>query len=158
MSTKAVLLSVFLFLLDPAMTPAEEFLGAPVVPGAETVRKTSSRLEYQTPMSHDETLSFYETALRDLPDIKIRAWKDATYIEDDGRLTWHSVTISKEGTRKTTVVIVKDNWTWILGTLVLRYIGVFVVLLVLFLGMSLSGSIITRFVAVFGTEKQPGKK
>ena len=158
MSTKAVLLSVVLFLVHPAMTPAEDFLGAPVVPGAETVRKTDSRLEYQTPMSHDETLAFYEAALRDVPDIKIRAWKDATYIEDDGKLTWHSVTISKEETEKTTVVIVKDNWKWIMGTLVLRYIGVFVVLLVLFLGMSLSGSFITRFIAGIGTEKESGKK
>ena len=38
----------------------------------------------------------------------------------------------------------KDNWTWIIRTLVLRYIGVFVVLLILFLGMTVSGSIISR--------------
>jgi hypothetical protein len=158
MSTKAFLLFVVLLLVHPAMIHAEEFLGAPVVPGAETVRKTGSRLEYQTRMSHDETLSFYEGALGDLPDIKIRHWKDATYVEDDGRLAWHSVTISKGGEGKTTVVIMKDNWTWIMGTLVLRYVGVFGVLLVLFLGMSLSGHIITRFVARTEAEKQSGKK
>ena len=158
MSTKAILLFVVLFFVHPALTHAEDFLGAPIVPGAETVSKTDSRLEYETHMSHDETLSFYEAALRDLSDIKVRVWKDATYIEDDGRLAWHSVTISKGEAEKTTVVIMKDNWTWIMGTLVLRYVGIFVVLLVLFLGMSLSGHIITRFVAMIGTEEQPGKK
>ena len=158
MSTKAVLLFVVLLLVHAAMSHAEDFLGAPVVADADTVGKTDSRLEYQTHMSHDETLSFYEAALRDLPDIKVRHWKDATYIEDDGRLPWHSVTISKGGEGQTTVVIMKDNWTWIMGTLVLRYVGVFVVLLVLFLGMSLSGQVITRFVARTADEKPSGAK
>jgi hypothetical protein len=40
----------------------------------------------------------------------------------------------------------KDNWTWIIGTLILRYIGVFVVLIVLLIGMSVSGAIISRSV------------
>jgi hypothetical protein len=46
----------------------------------------------------------------------------------------------------TSVVIMKDNWTWIIGTLILRYIGVFVVLLILYLGMSISGRIMTSWV------------
>jgi hypothetical protein len=45
----------------------------------------------------------------------------------------------------TSVVIMKDNWTWIIGTLILRYIGVFVVLLILYLGMSISGRIMTSW-------------
>jgi len=43
-------------------------------------------------------------------------------------------------------VFMKDRWTWIIGTLVLRYIGVFVVLLFLLLGMIVSGAIISRSV------------
>ena len=46
----------------------------------------------------------------------------------------------------------KDNWTWIIGTLVLRYIGVFVVLLVLLIGMSISGAIISRTVGKSDTK------
>jgi hypothetical protein len=65
--------------------------------------------------------------------------------------------ISKGGEGETTVVIMKDNWTWIMGTLVLRYVGVFVVLLVLFLGISLSGNITSRFVSRTGAEKQSGR-
>ena len=157
MSTKAVLLFVILLLVHPSMTHAEDFLGAPVTPGGETVQKSDSHLEYKSRMSHDETLSYYEEILQDLPDIKIRDWKDATYIEDDGRLTWHSIMISKGGEGETTVVVMKDNWTWIMGTLVLRYVGVFVVLLVLFLGISLSGNITSRFVSRTGAEKQSGR-
>jgi hypothetical protein len=158
MSTKVVPLLLVLLLVHPALTHAEDFLGAPVVADAEPVSKTDTRLEYETHLSHDETLSFYQAALQDLPDIKIRYWKDATYIEDDGKLPWHSVTISKAGEGQTTVVIMKDNWTWIMGTLVLRYVGVFVVLLMLFLGMSLSGFVITRFVARTAGEKPSGAK
>jgi hypothetical protein len=158
MSAKSVPLLVVLLLVHAALTHAQDFLGAPVVADAEPVGKTDTRLEYQTHMSHDETLSFYEAALRDLQDIRIRHWKDATYIEDDGKLPWHSITISKGGAGRTTVVIMKDNWTWIMGTLVLRYVGVFVVLLMLFLGMSLSGFVITRFVARTADEKPSGAK
>ena len=147
MNTKTVLLFVILLLVQPSISDAANFLGAPVIPGAQAVQKSDHRLEYKTGLSHDKALSYYEEALQDLPDIKIRDWKDATYIEDDGRLAWHSVTISKGGAGETTVVIMKDNWTWIMGTLVLRYIGVFVVLLVLFLGISVSGQITSRFVA-----------
>jgi hypothetical protein len=153
MSAKVVLLIVSVLLVQPSMMRAEDFLGAPVIPGGEVVQKSDSRLEYETRLSHDEILSFYKEALRDLPDIKIRDWKDATYIEDDGRLAWHSVMISKGDQAETTVVIMKDNWTWIMGTLVLRYVGVFVVLLVLFLGISLSGSITSRFLSRTGAEK-----
>ncbi len=157
MSTNSVLLFLTLLLVHPATTHAEDFLGAPVVPGSETVLKSNRRLEYKTRLSHDETVSFYTEALRNLPDIKIRDWKDATYVEDDGRRAWHSITISKGGAAETTVVVMKDSWTWIMGTLVLRYVGVFAVLLVLFLCMSLAGNITARFFSGAGAEKQSGK-
>ena len=103
-------------------------------------------MELKTPLSHDEVVSFYREALKDFENIKFREWKDATYIEDDGKMPWHSITISKEGKDSTDIVIVKDNWTWIIGTLVLRYIGVFMVLMILFIGISVSGKIISRSV------------
>jgi len=107
--------------------------------------KTKKRLEMHTSASHDEIVRFYEEALSDLEDIKFRNWADATYIEDDGSRRWHSITISMERREGMThIVIVKDNWTWIIGTLVLRFIGVFVVLLCLFAGMTLYGAILSR--------------
>lgn len=136
-------LMAFAFVLSsPAF--AEDFLGAPVPEAKETLR-TEARLEMTTALSHDATVKFYKEALKEHEDIKFRNWADATYIEDDGRLKWHSITISKNET-PTSITIVKDNWTWIIGTLVLRYIAVFVVLMILLLAMSLSGRIISYWV------------
>jgi len=52
--------------------------------------------------------------------------------------------------------MVKDNWTWIIGTLILRYIGVFVVLMIVLLGMVVSGKIITSFVRRAEAKKAAG--
>ncbi len=140
-----LLVSIFVM---PALSNAEEFLGVPVISQMDEVSRTDARLEVETPMSHDEVVAFYKNALKKLPDVKVREWKKSTYIEDDGANPWHSITISKgDAGEKVSVVIMKDNWTWIIGTLILRYIGVFVVLLILLLGMSLSGAIISRYVA-----------
>ncbi|MBW1736528.1 MAG: hypothetical protein JRJ69_02970, partial [Deltaproteobacteria bacterium] len=122
---------------------AEDFLEAPVILQGKIIQKTDARLELKTELSHNEVLTFYREALKGLDDIKFRDWKDATYIEDDGSRPWHSITISKGDSTATSIIIVKDNWTWIIGTLLLRYVGVFVVLMVLFLGMSVSGKIIS---------------
>jgi hypothetical protein len=130
----------------PFSVQAEEFLGAPLVPGGTTIEKTEKSGELKTELSHAEALDFYKQALKDFKDIKFREWEEATYIEDDGKRNWHSITISKEDKAGTTIVVMKDSWTWIMGTLILRYIGVFVVLLFLLLGMTLSGAIISRSV------------
>ena len=144
---KKLFFPILIFILiSPVPLCAEDFLGAPLVPGGETIQKTETRLEMKSPLSHDEIVAFYREALKKHEDIKFRDWKDATYIEDDGKLAWHSITISKQAKDGANIVIVKDNWTWIIGTLVLRFIGVFVVLLFLMGGMYLSGAIISRSV------------
>ena len=151
---KRLLFAIFIFLLTiPAPLCAEDFLGAPLIPGGEIIQKTDTRLEMKSHLSHDEILEFYRQALKIHQDIKFRDWKEATYIEDDGKLAWHSITISKQAKDGGNIVIVKDNWTWIIGTLVLRFIGVFVVLLFLMGGMYISGTIISRWV-----KKLEGKK
>lgn len=151
-----LLFSCFL-MVNPPFSGAEDFLGAPLIPGGDTIKKTDSRLEFNSGMTHDEALAFYKKALKEFKDIKFRDWKHATYIEDDGNLKWHSITILKENNKGANVAIVKDNWTWIIGTLILRYIGVFVVLLLLLLGMSLSGAIISRSVKRMEAKKEVAK-
>ena len=136
---------LLLAMMLPAGLKAEDFLGAPVMPGGKTTLQTEARLEITAAVSHDQAVEFYQKALEGYQDIKFRDWKDATYIEDDGSLKWHSITISKQDADGANIVIVKDNWTWILGTLILRYVGVFVVLLLLLAGMLISGAIISRF-------------
>jgi hypothetical protein len=146
-----LLVSFVIFL--PVASYGEDFLGAPVIPRGTTTQKADDRLEMKTELSHDEVIAFYREALKDFQDIKFRDWKDATYIEDDGRMPWHSITVSKGGETGTEIIIVKDNWTWIIGTLILRYIGVFMVLMVLLIGMSVSGRIISRSVASMDAKK-----
>lgn len=146
-----LLLSLVIFF--PLSSYGEDFLGAPVIPQGTTTKMTDDRLEMKVGLSHDEVIAFYREALKDFQDIKFRNWKDATYIEDDGRMPWHSITVSKGGETETEITIVKDNWTWIIGTLVLRYIGVFMVLMVLLIGMSVSGRIISRSVAKMDAKK-----
>jgi hypothetical protein len=135
-------------LVIPGTLMAEDFLGLPLMPGGKVLLKQKGRLEMALPVPHDQVVAYYKEALKNEKDIRYRDWKDSTYIEDDGNRPWHSITISKEPEQgMTNVVIVKDNWTWILGTLILRFIGVFAVLVVLFGGMSLSGAIISRSVS-----------
>ena len=153
---KKTALLFLILLLFPAISNAEDFLGAPVVSQGKENLRTDARLEMKTPLSHDEVVLFYKEQLKDVPDIKFRDWKDSTYIEDDGARPWHSITISKDDKDGATIVIVKDNWTWIMGTLILRYIGVFVVLMIVLLGMVVSGKIITSFVRRAEARKAAG--
>ncbi|MFC1825696.1 hypothetical protein ACFL9T_23550 [Thermodesulfobacteriota bacterium] len=150
---KILLLIGSMALLFPSLALCDEFLEAPVFPGGESVQKSDSRLVIKTSRSHPDIVQFYHRTMKDWEDIKFREWKDATYIEDDGKRPWHSITISKGDMKERHITIVKDNWTWIIGTLVLRYIGVFVVLMILFLGMSLSGKIISRTVQKMEAKK-----
>jgi len=152
---KATLLFLIL-LMFPVVSNAEDFLGAPVVSQGKENLRTDARLEMKTPLSHDEVILFYREQLKDVPDIKFRNWKDATYIEDDGARPWHSITISKDDKDGATIVIVKDNWSWIIGTLVLRYIGVFAVLMIVLVGMVVSGKIISASVKRMEEKKAAG--
>lgn len=142
-----ILIAVCILLLPAASAvSAKEFLGVPLVPEGKIVKETKSRLEMNSPLSHEEILDFYKERLEDLENIKYRDWEDSTYIEDDGARKWHSITIAKREGDKPQIVIVKDNWTWIISTLLLRFIAVFVVLLCLFVGLKLSGSVLSRVV------------
>ena len=148
-----VLSLLFFLMIQPASLGAEDFLEAPLIHGGRIIQKTETRLEMISQFSHDEAVEFYKEVLNGYKDIKFRDWKDATYIEDDGKLPWHSITISKQDKAGTNIVIMKDTWTWILGTLLLRFVGVFVVLLFLLLGISLSGAIISRAVKKMEAKK-----
>jgi hypothetical protein len=134
--------SLGLFGPASAQQAAERFLGLPVIDG-KVIDKTDARLEILSPKKHDHVLAFYMKKLEGMEDIRVRDWPDQSYIEDDSNRDWHSITIDKEFKDGTKIVIMKDNWTWIIGTLILRYVGVFAVLLILLLGMTLSGKIIS---------------
>ena len=149
-----VLFLLFFLTIHRASLGAEDYLKAPLIDGGKIIQRTETRLQMISQLSHDEAVKFYQEALKGHKDIKFRDRKDATYIEDDGKLPWHSITISKQDKEGTNIVIIKDTWTWILGTLLLRFIGVFVVLILLLLGISLSGAIISRSVKKMEAKKR----
>ncbi|MCG6882088.1 MAG: hypothetical protein LJE96_23460 [Deltaproteobacteria bacterium] len=153
---KKLPLLFLLLLMFPVTSTAEDFLGAPVISQGKENLRTDARLEMKSSLSHDEVLLFYRKQFKDVPNIKFRDWKDSTYIEDDGAAPWHSITISKDEKDGATIVIIKDNWTWIIGTLILRYIGVFAVLMIVFLGMVVSGKIISASVRRMDEKKAAG--
>ncbi len=127
---------------------ADEFLGAPVLPGGRTIRSNQAILERHYDISEEQVLSFYKESFKDQKDLKFGHGDGQITIEEHGRLPWHKITISRDGRGETTVSITKDSWTWIIGTLTIRFIGVFVVLLVLYLIMSRSTAIIFPSVGV----------
>jgi hypothetical protein len=118
---------------------------APVMPGGTVVKteETAVFIDYDLP--YEKVLAWYKDALRNYKDGKYRDWNDQMYIEDLGGAKWHSIGISKGGGNKTTVKIVKDNMTWILSTLLIRFAGVFVVLCVLWILLNLSGAAMKRY-------------
>ena len=151
-----MLLFLVLPLIFPVFSGAEDFLGAPVIPQREAIQLTDTRFELKTQLSYDQAVTFYRKALEGLKDIKFREHKDSLFIEDHSNRPWHSITISKLGKNETRVVILEDNWTWIMGTLLLRFIGVFVVLIVISVCMSISGRIISIMLKKMEEKKTEG--
>jgi len=122
-----------------------QWLGAPIMPDGTTLKQGSGRLSTDYNLSYAQVLAWYQEALKRYPHTRYRNWKKEMYIEDQGGSKWHAIIISKTGGPKTTVTIVKDNWTWIIATLFVRFTGVFVVLLVLWIGLNISGAVMQRF-------------
>jgi hypothetical protein len=133
-----------------------QWLGAPIMPDGTTLKQESGRLSTDYNLPYTQVLTWYQEALKRYPHARYRDWKEEMYIEDQGGSKWHAIIISKTGGPKTTVTIVKDNWTWIIATLFVRFTGVFVVLLVLWIGLNISGAVMQRFFKE--EEKSPGIK
>ena len=131
-----------------------QWLGAPIMPDGKEKEgsKESGRLEIDYNLPYAKVLAWYQDALKDYPDARYRNWEEEMYIEDQGGSKWHAIKISKTGGPNTTVTIVKDNWTWIMATLLIRFSGVFVVLLVLWIFLNISTTIVLR--AIKSEEKK----
>ncbi len=145
-----ILITTMIWILVSAASqcPAvEKFLEAPIFPNAQVLKQTDSKLVLKTQEGFSEVLAFYKKSLSDMKDIKFRDWGHAIYIEDDGNRPWHSITIAKPSQSSGNGVVItirKDSWTWIFSTLLLRYVGVFVVLVVILICMSISGTLLSK--------------
>ena len=143
----SMIISIGLILVSYHIVWAEDFLDLPILPGGHVLTKTESRLEIVYGQSPDELTNFYKNALQGQKDIAIKNRGDHTLIEDHGARPWHSITIKKNGAKGSNVAIVGFSWTWVFGTLVLRFFGVFAVLVTLYLAMTLSSAIISRLLS-----------
>jgi len=123
-----------------------QWLGAPIIPEGIKVSEKGGRHVTEYNLPYDKVLAWYRDALKKYPDTRYRDWKEEMYIEDQGVSKWHSIKISKTGGSKTLVTIQKDNWTWIMATLFIRFVGVFVVLLVLWISLKIAILVMLKFV------------
>ncbi len=123
-----------------------QWLGAPIMPNGTKVKEASGRLTTEYNLPYSQVLAWYQDALKKYPDARYRDWKEEMYIEDQGGSKWHAIKISKMDGPKTFVTIQKDNWTWIMATLVIRFTGVFVVLLILWIGLNISAAVMRRLI------------
>jgi hypothetical protein len=151
-----LLLGFVWFLCNASSLRADEFLSLRLIPESKIVLRTEGRLEMFAPLAHDEAARFYGKLLEGEQDILVRDWATATYIEDNRNRPWHSITISKAPENgMTKIVIVKTTFGWLLSALTIRYAAVFVILFFLYLGMIISGTIISRTVKRADAAKKP---
>ena len=149
-----IVLSAFLFsLMGPvsgAVLAAETLPGklfdAPVMPGGAIAKNDGVRIEIAYDLPYERVLAWYKEVLKNYPDEKYRDWDNQMYIEDQGGAEWHSIGIAKGGGPRTTVTIVKDNWTWIFSTLFIRFAGVFIVLICLMFLLMISSVVMRAFI------------
>jgi hypothetical protein len=133
--------------LSAAVTPLpDKIFTAPVMPGGTVSKTEDVAVEVVYDMPYPKVIEWYKAALAQYKDARYRDWAEQLYIEDQGGEKWHSIGIQKGGGDKTTVRIVKDNWTWIFSTLLIRFAGVFVVLCLLWILLNISNFIMVKFV------------
>lgn len=132
-----------------------QWLGAPIMPDGTKVKGESSLLVTEYHLPYDQVLTWYKEALQKYPDARYRDWEEEMYIEDQGLSKWHAIKISKTDGPKTFVTIQKDSWSWIMATLLIRFTGVFVVLLVLWVALNIAIFIMRKTIKENKTKSAP---
>ena len=141
---KLIYVMVTLFLLTPVVSLAGGFLDAPLPPGeGKVVSRTDSKMEMSYALPYDQVLAYYKSTLKG-SDYAFRNRPNATYIEEYTAKPWHSILVTKVAYGSTTVTVTKDSWTWIVGTLTLRFFAVFIVLICLYIPLSILGIVMKR--------------
>lgn len=143
---KLIAVFTLLFALASAQAWANEFLGLPLFDQGVAGKADEMEFEATYPVAPEKVLEFYKKALEGQQDIRFREFGGNLLVEDFGARPWNKVLIAKGDPAQAKVTITKDSWTWIIGMLSLRFMGVFTVLLVLFLAMALATNVIKRAV------------
>lgn len=122
----------------------ESFKEAPLMSGGEITFHNDARLEKIVPSRYEDVVSFYDEAFKSHKHVKTWDRGSSIYIEDHSNRPWHSISISKLESGGSKIVISGDSWTWIIGTLMLRFIAVFLVLMVLYIATAVMGAVVSR--------------
>lgn len=144
-------LSLFLVMTILIALPrlyASENFQAPIPAGGKLLpTDNSANVNYHyEELSLKEIKSFYKNEFKDEADINWNELKDRSriIIYDWGNQKWHKINIIDKGHDKGLLITIsKDSWTWIIGTLVIRFVGVFAVLVILMIALYISGSILS---------------
>jgi hypothetical protein len=132
----------------------------PSVPeGGEQVPGSSSgmvKYNYQN-MAVQQIAAFFMHEFKENANISFREiqGKGEIVINDWGNSKWQKIHIAVNGDAGTIVTITKDSWTWILGTLVIRFVGVFVVLTVLLIVLNILSAIVSRSLSNLENKGKP---
>jgi hypothetical protein len=150
----AIFILIVLTMAGPVL--ADDFLGAPLRSKGQTTLSEKGLLEVRYSLPYSEMNRFYRDALNGQGDLVFRNRSWGLEIEDHGKRAWHKIQIAAMGDDGSRVTISRDSWTWIMGTLAIRFVGVFVVLLIVYLGMNASTWIIRR--SIKAAEAKAGGK
>jgi hypothetical protein len=117
-------------------------------PDGKVISESQAKKEVAYAMSYDEALAFYKEAFKD--DMREMAFRDrgsATYIEEYSNRPWHSVLVTKEADGTTTITVTRDSYTWIAGTLALRFFAVFIVLIAMYIPLQILSVVLGKMQA-----------
>ncbi len=143
----ALILPLAIFLTTTGLQASENF-HAPVPAGGKLLTSEDSgtiNILYQD-KSLEEIIKFYKDRLEGKENIN---WKEPdtssrVIIYDWGNREWHKIEMmSRDTDSGVEITIDRDSWTWIIGTLVIRFVGVFTVLVILMIALYISGGIMT---------------
>ena len=157
------LILVTLLYLTPIELYSSQNFDISVPPGGEILASkelNSISLQYKK-LTFDKIMKFYQNELNNEADIKWENLEEQSGIKihDWGSREWHTIKITENSRREGVIVTIrKDNWTWIIGTLIIRYVGVFVVLIVLMIALYITGVIISRTLAKIDEPKTKPSK
>ena len=146
MKGKIIFSILFIFLTSVGLYASQNF-EAPVAPGGimPAIQDSNSiTLQYKD-LSSAEIINFYKDKFKNESDLNWKEYADHTIINDWGSRDWHKITITPQDSAQGGKVKIKgESWTWIIGTLVIRFFGVLIVLVVLWIALYISGVILSR--------------
>lgn len=140
---KLLIMLVLASLLRGLPAFSEELVPVPAG-GKEITQPADDVVTYQyNTISLSEIKAFYGNLFKDDETI---SWQNpkrfkGLLINDWGSKKWHCISVVDKGPNDIEITVMRDSWTWIIGSLAVRFVGVLIVLSILMVALYLSGSL-----------------